>query len=56
MWRSLIYEARHSGTIRLESHRLGNTGGMNDRYGAMAAILVAASVWAPDSPARVRGL
>ncbi|MGH3565755.1 MAG: phosphotransferase family protein [Pseudonocardia sp.] len=37
--RSRIYEARHVGAIRLERHRLGNTEGVADSYGDLAAVL-----------------
>ncbi|MFG2227699.1 hypothetical protein [Streptomyces sp. NPDC048644] len=38
VWRSLIYEARHLGAVRLERHRLGNAE-VKNTYDAMAAIL-----------------
>ncbi|WP_307820634.1 aminoglycoside phosphotransferase family protein [Streptomyces sp. BRB081] len=38
-WRRKIYEARHLGAIRLERHRLGNHGGVEDSYRAMAQVL-----------------
>jgi aminoglycoside phosphotransferase (APT) family kinase protein len=39
MLRSRIYEARHVGAIRLERHRLGNTEGVAESYGDLAAVL-----------------
>ncbi|MFE5084438.1 phosphotransferase family protein [Streptomyces mirabilis] len=38
-WRSLVYEARHLGAIRLERHRLHNSDGVRDSYASMAAVL-----------------
>ncbi|PWJ05115.1 aminoglycoside phosphotransferase family protein [Streptomyces sp. NWU49] len=38
-WRSMIYEARHLGAIRLERHRLGNREGVHASYASMADIL-----------------
>ncbi|NBE95832.1 aminoglycoside phosphotransferase family protein [Nonomuraea sp. KC401] len=37
VWRSLIYEIRHLGAVRLERHRLG--GAVGDSYDAVAAVL-----------------
>ncbi|MDX3078586.1 aminoglycoside phosphotransferase family protein [Streptomyces sp. MI02-7b] len=37
--RSLIYQARHLGAIRLEHHRLGNPDGVRSTYTDLAAIL-----------------
>ncbi|MGP3934683.1 phosphotransferase family protein [Nonomuraea sp. KM88] len=37
--RSLIYEIRHLGAVRLERHRLGDPGGVGDSYDAVAAVL-----------------
>ncbi|MFJ4849541.1 MULTISPECIES: phosphotransferase family protein [unclassified Streptomyces] len=37
--RSLIYQARHLGAVRLEHHRLGNTGGVRSTCDDMAAVL-----------------
>ncbi|GAA3425882.1 hypothetical protein GCM10018953_30650 [Streptosporangium nondiastaticum] len=39
VWRSRIYEARHIGAIRLERHRLGDTGGVRCTYDDLAAVL-----------------
>ncbi|WP_093772942.1 phosphotransferase family protein [Streptomyces sp. yr375] len=39
VWRSLIYEVRHLGAVRLERHRLGNAAGVKNTYDAMAAVL-----------------
>ncbi|WP_406359546.1 aminoglycoside phosphotransferase family protein [Streptomyces sp. NBC_00715] len=38
-WRSLVYEARHLGAIRLERHRMHNTDGVRDTYPLVAAVL-----------------
>ena len=38
-WRSLVYEARHLGAIRLERHRLHNHDGVRDTYVSLAGIL-----------------
>ncbi|MEU1273578.1 aminoglycoside phosphotransferase family protein [Streptomyces sp. NPDC005799] len=38
-WRSLVYEARHLGAIRLERHRLHKDQGVRDSYASMAAVL-----------------
>jgi aminoglycoside phosphotransferase (APT) family kinase protein len=38
-WRSLVYEARHLGAIRLERHRLHKDDGVRDTYTSMAAVL-----------------
>jgi aminoglycoside phosphotransferase (APT) family kinase protein len=37
--RSLIYQARHLGAVRLEYHRLGNPDGVRSTYGDLAAVL-----------------
>jgi fructosamine-3-kinase len=39
VWRSLIYEIRHLGAVRLERHRLGGPGAVADSYDAVAAVL-----------------
>ncbi|MEX3104964.1 hypothetical protein ACSCBZ_21445 [Streptomyces niveiscabiei] len=39
VWRSLVYEVRHLGAVRLERHRLGNAAGVENTYDAMAAVL-----------------
>ncbi|MEV1170528.1 aminoglycoside phosphotransferase family protein [Nonomuraea sp. NPDC049784] len=38
-WRSLVYEVRHLGAIRLERHRLGNADGVRDSYEAVTRVL-----------------
>nr|WP_228873882.1 aminoglycoside phosphotransferase family protein [Streptomyces halstedii] len=38
-WRSLVYEVRHLGAVRLERHRLGNAAGVGSTYDAVAAVL-----------------
>ncbi|WP_128380415.1 phosphotransferase family protein [Streptomyces cavernae] len=38
-WRTLLYEARHLGAIRLERYRLNNASGIRDTYDSMAAVL-----------------
>ncbi|MER8009641.1 phosphotransferase [Streptomyces sp. NPDC094149] len=38
-WRSLVYEARHLGAIRLERHRLHKIAGVRDTYASLAAVL-----------------
>ncbi|MET7336488.1 aminoglycoside phosphotransferase family protein [Nonomuraea sp. NPDC005650] len=38
-WRSLIYEVRHLGAVRLERHRLGNHDGVGQSYEAVAKVL-----------------
>jgi aminoglycoside phosphotransferase (APT) family kinase protein len=38
-WRSLVYEARHLGAIRLERHRLHKDEGVRDTYTSMAGVL-----------------
>ncbi|MFE4670692.1 phosphotransferase family protein [Streptomyces sp. NPDC056716] len=38
-WRSLVYEVRHLGAVRLERHRLGNAAGAENTYEAVAAVL-----------------
>ncbi|MFF2101199.1 phosphotransferase family protein [Streptomyces sp. NPDC058202] len=38
-WRSLVYEARHLGAIRLERHRMHNADGVRDTYPLVAAVL-----------------
>ncbi|MCB5911076.1 phosphotransferase family protein [Streptomyces pinistramenti] len=39
VWRSLVYEIRHLGAVRLERHRLGNAAGVKNTYDAVAAVL-----------------
>lgn len=39
VWRSLVYEVRHLGAVRLERHRLGNNAGVDDSYRAVAVVL-----------------
>ncbi|MFG2227779.1 phosphotransferase family protein [Streptomyces sp. NPDC048644] len=39
VWRSLVYEVRHLGAVRLERHRLGNAAGVKNTYDAVAAVL-----------------
>jgi aminoglycoside phosphotransferase (APT) family kinase protein len=39
VWRSLVYEVRHLGAVRLERHRLGNTAGVRSTYDTMAAVV-----------------
>ncbi|MEV7282986.1 aminoglycoside phosphotransferase family protein [Streptomyces sp. NPDC093252] len=39
VWRSLVYEVRHLGAVRLERHRLRNAAGVENTYGAVAAVL-----------------
>ncbi|WP_406447176.1 aminoglycoside phosphotransferase family protein [Streptomyces sp. NBC_00876] len=39
VWRSLVYEVRHLGAVRLERHRLGNAAGVKTSYDAVAAVL-----------------
>ncbi|MFI2415673.1 phosphotransferase family protein [Streptomyces sp. NPDC018947] len=39
LWRSLVYEARHLGAIRLERHRLRKDEGVRDTYSALADVL-----------------
>lgn len=39
VWRSLVYEVRHLGAVRLERHRLGNPAGVEHTYDAVAAVL-----------------
>lgn len=38
-WRSVVYEARHLGAIRLERHRLNNADGVRDTYDTMGVVL-----------------
>ncbi|WP_435220580.1 hypothetical protein [Streptomyces sp. Tue6028] len=38
-WRSLVYEARYLGAIRLERHRLHNSSGVRDTYTSMSDVL-----------------
>jgi hypothetical protein len=39
VWRSLVYEVRHLGAVRLERHRLGNAAGVENTYATVAAVL-----------------
>ncbi|MGW6462214.1 phosphotransferase family protein, partial [Streptomyces sp. NPDC055078] len=39
VWRSLVYEVRHLGAVRLERHRLGRTDAVRESYRAMAGVL-----------------
>ncbi|MEV0165839.1 phosphotransferase family protein [Nonomuraea fuscirosea] len=41
-WRSLLYELRHLGAVRLEQHRLGQAAAVRDSYAGVAAVLAAA--------------
>ncbi len=41
MSRRHMYEVRHLGALRLESHQLGNEAGVEDSYGAVAEELAA---------------
>jgi len=43
VWRSLVYEVRHLGAVRLERHRLGNVAGVEDSYDAVAAVVAGLS-------------
>ncbi|MFF6980316.1 hypothetical protein ACFZAV_22020 [Streptomyces sp. NPDC008343] len=38
-WRTLIYEARHLGAIRLERHRLNNASGVRATYDSVSTVL-----------------
>ncbi|MET8530034.1 aminoglycoside phosphotransferase family protein [Micromonospora sp. NPDC005172] len=50
--RSLIYEARHIGAIRLERHRLGKADGVQGTFEAMAAMLAELTGARPDEASR----
>ncbi|WP_406359495.1 hypothetical protein OID55_00955 [Streptomyces sp. NBC_00715] len=38
-WRSLVYETRHLGAIRLERHRMHNSDGVRGTYTLVAGVL-----------------
>ena len=38
-WRSVVYEARHLGSVRLERHRLNNADGVRDTYDSMRVVV-----------------